>query len=99
MTKVDFILTVPGFWSHAAKKSKILTRILGVKLNFISETEDAAISAGMGCNHELTIVSEQEAAALYTLKHADSTRYSKIKVGHIRLSPANPSPQVSVPKC
>ena len=51
-TKVDFILTVPAVWSDAAKNA----------------TLQAAERAGMGSRHELKLISEPEAAAVYTLK-------------------------------
>ncbi|KAI9773266.1 MAG: hypothetical protein M1839_002178 [Geoglossum umbratile] len=54
-TKIDFVLTVPAIWSDAAKK----------------KTENAARLAGIGNEHGLEILSEPEAAALYTLKHSD----------------------------
>lgn len=52
MTKVEFVLTVPAVWSDAAKDS----------------TLKAAEKAGMGNRHELKLISEPEAAAVYTLK-------------------------------
>ena len=55
MTKVDFVLTVPAIWSDAAKK----------------RTEDAAIRAGMGNEHNLQLLSEPESAAVYTIKSLD----------------------------
>ena len=51
-TKVDFVLTVPAVWSDAAKNA----------------TLQAAERAGMGNRHELKLISEPEAAAVYTLK-------------------------------
>ena len=51
-TEVDFILTVPAVWSDAAKNA----------------TLQAAERAGMGSRHELKLISEPEAAAVYTLK-------------------------------
>ncbi|KXT06443.1 hypothetical protein AC578_6080 [Pseudocercospora eumusae] len=51
-TKVDFVLTVPAVWSDAAKNA----------------TLQAAERAGMGSRHELKLISEPEAAAVYTLK-------------------------------
>jgi molecular chaperone DnaK (HSP70) len=51
-TKVDFVLTVPAIWSDAAKNA----------------TLQAAERAGMGSRHELKLISEPEAAAVYTLK-------------------------------
>ncbi|KAI9763899.1 MAG: hypothetical protein M1840_009011 [Geoglossum simile] len=54
-TRIDFVLTVPAIWSDAAKK----------------KTEDAARLAGIGNEHGLELLSEPEAAALYTLKHLD----------------------------
>ena len=51
-TKVDFVLTVPAVWSDAAKNA----------------TLQAAERAGMGNRHELQLISEPEAAAVYTLK-------------------------------
>ncbi|KAF2460238.1 hypothetical protein BDY21DRAFT_280700 [Lineolata rhizophorae] len=52
MTKVEFVLTVPAVWSDAAKAS----------------TLQAAERAGMGNRHDLRLISEPEAAAVYTLK-------------------------------
>ncbi|RMZ24418.1 hypothetical protein D0859_11529 [Hortaea werneckii] len=51
-TKVEFVLTVPAVWSDAAKNA----------------TLQAAERAGMGSRHELKLISEPEAAAVYTLK-------------------------------
>lgn len=51
-TEVDFVLTVPAVWSDAAKNA----------------TLQAAERAGMGSRHELKLISEPEAAAVYTLK-------------------------------
>lgn len=51
-TKVEFVLTVPAVWSDAAKNA----------------TLQAAERAGMGKRHELKLISEPEAAAVYTLK-------------------------------
>lgn len=51
-TKVEFVLTVPAVWSDAAKNA----------------TLQAAERAGMGKRHELRLISEPEAAAVYTLK-------------------------------
>lgn len=52
MTKVQFVLTVPAVWSDSAKDA----------------TLKAAEKAGMGKRHELQLISEPEAAAVYTLK-------------------------------
>jgi hypothetical protein len=52
MTKVQFVLTVPASWSDYGKDA----------------TLKAAEKAGMGNRHELKIISEPEAAAVYTLK-------------------------------
>lgn len=51
-TKIDFVLTVPAVWSDAAKNA----------------TLQAAERAGMGSRHALKLISEPEAAAVYTLK-------------------------------
>lgn len=51
-TKVQFVLTVPAVWSDAAKNA----------------TLQAAERAGMGNRHDLRLISEPEAAAVYTLK-------------------------------
>ncbi|KAF1812575.1 actin-like ATPase domain-containing protein [Eremomyces bilateralis CBS 781.70] len=51
-TKVEFVLTVPAVWSDAAKAG----------------TLSAAERAGMGSRHDLKLISEPEAAAVYTLK-------------------------------
>lgn len=52
ITKVEFVLTVPAVWSDAAKNA----------------TLQAAERAKMGDRHELRLISEPEAAAVYTLK-------------------------------
>ncbi|KAL1297539.1 hypothetical protein AAFC00_006111 [Neodothiora populina] len=52
MTKVQFVLTVPAVWSDSAKNA----------------TLQAAERAGMGNREELKMISEPEAAAIYTLK-------------------------------
>jgi hypothetical protein len=51
-TKVEFVLTVPAVWSDSAKNA----------------TLQAAERAGMGNRHDLKLISEPEAAAIYTLK-------------------------------
>ncbi|KAF2858139.1 putative hsp70 family protein [Piedraia hortae CBS 480.64] len=51
-TKVEFVLTVPAVWSDAAKNATLV----------------AAERAGMGDKDELKLISEPEAAAVYTLK-------------------------------
>ncbi|KAB8342848.1 hypothetical protein FH972_022446 [Carpinus fangiana] len=51
-TRVDFVLTVPAVWSDAAKHATLL----------------AAERAGMGSRDSLRIISEPEAAAVYTFK-------------------------------
>ncbi|KAK4548057.1 hypothetical protein LTR36_010777 [Oleoguttula mirabilis] len=61
-TKVEFVLTVPAVWSDAAKNA----------------TLQAAERAGMGKRHELKLISEPEAAAVYTLKTLPPSR---LKVG------------------
>jgi molecular chaperone DnaK (HSP70) len=61
-TKVDFVLTVPAVWSDAAKNA----------------TLQAAEKAGMGHRHELKLISEPEAAAVYTLK---TIQPSGLKIG------------------
>lgn len=61
-TKVEFVLTVPAVWSDAAKNA----------------TLQAAERAGMGSRHELKLISEPEAAAVYTLK---TIQPSRLKVG------------------
>ncbi|PUU81894.1 hypothetical protein B9Z19DRAFT_1042212 [Tuber borchii] len=55
MTKVDFVLTVPAVWSDTAKQ----------------RTREAAIAAGMSNEHNLSLLSEPEAAAIYTIKNQD----------------------------
>lgn len=52
MTKVQFVLTVPAVWSDSAKDA----------------TLKAAEKAGMGKKGDLKLISEPEAAAVYTLK-------------------------------
>ncbi|KAJ0346394.1 hypothetical protein KNSL1_007502 [Colletotrichum chrysophilum] len=51
-TKVEFVLTCPAVWSDAAKNT----------------TLQAAERAGMGSMSEIQMISEPEAAAVYTLK-------------------------------
>ncbi|KAI0018272.1 actin-like ATPase domain-containing protein [Xylariomycetidae sp. FL0641] len=51
-TNVDFVLTCPAVWSDAAKNT----------------TLQAAERAGMGLKSEIQMISEPEAAAVYTLK-------------------------------
>ncbi|KAI1388733.1 actin-like ATPase domain-containing protein [Hypoxylon trugodes] len=51
-TNVDFVLTCPAVWSDAAKNT----------------TLQAAERAGMGAQADIQMVSEPEAAAVYTLK-------------------------------
>ncbi|KZF20017.1 actin-like ATPase domain-containing protein [Xylona heveae TC161] len=62
MTNVEFVLTVPAVWSDAAKDA----------------TLKAAERAGMGDSHNLKLISEPEAAAVYTLK---SMPYSHLRIG------------------
>ena len=62
MTKVQFVLTVPAVWSDSAKNA----------------TLQAAEKAGMGKVGDLKIISEPEAAAVYTLKTVQS---SNVKIG------------------
>ena len=50
--KVEFVLTVPAVWSDSAKNATLM----------------AAERAGMGRSSELRLISEPEAAAVYTLK-------------------------------
>lgn len=57
ITKVEFVLTVPAVWSDSAKNA----------------TLQAAERAGMGDRHQLKIISEPEAAAIYTLKTIQPT--------------------------
>ncbi|KAF2639252.1 actin-like ATPase domain-containing protein [Massarina eburnea CBS 473.64] len=52
MTKVQFVLTTPAVWSDGAKDA----------------TLKAAEKAGMGSKGEVRLISEPEAAAVYTLK-------------------------------
>lgn len=52
MTKVDFVLTVPACWGEAAK----------------ARTRKAALQAGVGGDHELQLLTEPEAAAVYAIK-------------------------------
>ncbi|KAI6716490.1 hypothetical protein JHW43_000921 [Diplocarpon mali] len=51
-TKVEFVLTCPAVWSDAAKNATLL----------------AAEKAGMGSRSDIQVISEPEAAAVYTLK-------------------------------
>lgn len=62
ITPVDFVLTVPAVWSDAAKNA----------------TLQAAERAGMGKRHELQLISEPEAAAVYTLR---AIQQNNLKVG------------------
>ncbi|KAI9832344.1 MAG: hypothetical protein M1826_002030 [Phylliscum demangeonii] len=57
ITKVEFVLTVPAVWSDAAKHATLV----------------AAERAGLGQRHELRLISEPEAAAVYTLKAIQPT--------------------------
>lgn len=62
MTKVQFVLTAPAVWSDSAKDA----------------TLKAAEKAGMGNRPDLKIISEPEAAAVYTLK---AIQPNHLKVG------------------
>ena len=62
MTKVQFVLTVPAVWSDSAKNA----------------TLQAAERAGMGNIHDLKLISEPEAAAVYTLR---AIQPNHLKVG------------------
>ena len=62
MTKVQFVLTVPAVWSDSAKDA----------------TLKAAEKAGMGKKGDLKLISEPEAAAVYTLK---AIQPNHLKVG------------------
>ncbi|KAK9440314.1 phosphatidylinositol 3 [Metarhizium brunneum] len=53
MTPMDFVVTVPAIWSNTAKQA----------------TERAAAMAGFCGNKRILLISEPEAAALYTIKH------------------------------
>ena len=55
-TEIQYVLTVPAVWSDAAKMA----------------TLTAAEMAGMGSRHDIRMISEPEAAALYTLTTAQS---------------------------
>ncbi|KAI9869355.1 MAG: hypothetical protein M1813_000144 [Trichoglossum hirsutum] len=61
-TKVEFVLTVPAVWSDAAKNATLV----------------AAERAGLGNRHSLRLISEPEAAAVYTLK---AIQPNHLKVG------------------
>jgi len=61
-TKVDFVLTCPAVWSDAAK----------------NKTLQAAERAGMGAKSQIQMISEPEAAAVYTLK---AIQPNHLKVG------------------
>ncbi|KAK3901197.1 hypothetical protein C8A05DRAFT_35129 [Staphylotrichum tortipilum] len=61
-TKVDFVLTCPAVWSDAAKNT----------------TLQAAERAGMGAQSQIQMISEPEAAAVYTLK---AIQPNNLKVG------------------
>ncbi|KAF1978029.1 actin-like ATPase domain-containing protein [Bimuria novae-zelandiae CBS 107.79] len=62
MTKTQFVLTVPAVWSDSAKDA----------------TLKAAEKAGMGSGNDLKLISEPEAAAVYTLK---AIQPNNLKVG------------------
>ncbi|CAI6268735.1 unnamed protein product [Periconia digitata] len=62
MTKTQFVLTVPAVWSDAAKDA----------------TLRAAEKAGMGSQGDLKLISEPEAAAVYTLK---AIQPNNLKIG------------------
>lgn len=62
MTKVQFVLTVPAVWSDSAKDA----------------TLKAAEKAGMGSGKDLKLISEPEAAAVYTLK---AIQPNNLKIG------------------
>lgn len=73
MTTVQFVLTVPAVWSDSAKHA----------------TLQAAEKAGMGNRHELKMISEPEAAALYTLKTVQPT---SVRIGdNVRIEGCNTS--------
>lgn len=55
-TKVEFVLTCPAVWSDAAKNATLV----------------AAERAGMGSKEQLQMISEPEAAAVYTIKAMQS---------------------------
>ncbi len=59
---MHFVLTVPAVWSDAAKMA----------------TLQAAEKAGMGTEHHVKLISEPEAAAVYTFKAIQPTQF---KVG------------------
>ncbi|GAB1312952.1 Heat shock 70 kDa protein 12A [Madurella fahalii] len=61
-TKVDFVLTCPAVWSDAAKNT----------------TLQAAERAGMGSQSQIQMISEPEAAAVYTLK---AIQPNNLKIG------------------
>lgn len=61
-TKVEFVLTCPAVWSDAAKNT----------------TLQAAERAGMGARSQIQMISEPEAAAVYTLK---AIQPNHLKVG------------------
>ncbi|KAG6321069.1 hypothetical protein E4U44_005536 [Claviceps purpurea] len=56
-TPMDFVVTVPAIWSNTAKQA----------------TERAAAMAGFCGNRRIHLISEPEAAALYTIKHLGSS--------------------------
>ncbi|KAF1989034.1 putative hsp70 family protein [Aulographum hederae CBS 113979] len=60
--QTEFVLTVPAVWSDAAKNA----------------TLQAAERAGMGSRHTMKLISEPEAAAVYTLK---AIQPNHLKVG------------------
>lgn len=61
-TRVEWVLTVPAVWSDAAKNATLV----------------AAERAGMGRREEVMLISEPEAAAVYTLK---AIQPNHLKVG------------------
>jgi hypothetical protein len=79
MTKVQFVLTVPAVWSDSAKDA----------------TLKAAEKAGMGKKGDLKLISEPEAAAVYTLK---AIQPNHLKVGdNFVVCDAGTVPQASDP--
>ncbi|KAF2199489.1 actin-like ATPase domain-containing protein [Delitschia confertaspora ATCC 74209] len=61
-TPIDFVLTVPAIWSNSAKQ----------------KTEKAAVRAGFKGSKKIHLVSEPEAAAIYTLHNLGT---SSLQVG------------------
>jgi molecular chaperone DnaK (HSP70) len=81
MTQVQFVLTVPAVWSDSAKDA----------------TLKAAEKAGMGKKGDLKLISEPEAAAVYTLK-AIQPNHLKIGDNFVVCDAGMPSNTIACPR-